>query len=326
MSEAILRVENLRTQFFSKQGVVKAVNGVTFQLKKGSILGVVGESGAGKSVTALSILRLVPFPGRIVQGSIHLNDIDLMALSDEEMRKIRGKEISIVFQDPMAALNPVMSIGTQVEEILLTHSAMSKRAAQEVSIDLLRQMGLPNPRHVLNQYPFQLSGGMAQRIMLAIALAMNPKILIADEPTSNLDVTLQAEILLRLKRLKEEQGSSIILITHNMGVIAQMADEVAVMYAGAIVEYASTRNLFQRPSHPYTWALFQTLPRLDGDPNRQLKPLRGTPPSLIDLPDQCPFLPRCPKAINTCRLDPQPALVEIEPNHYVACYNVVKYQ
>ena len=326
MSEVILRVEDLHTQFFTREGVVKAVNGVSFELRQGSILGVVGESGAGKSVTALSILRLVPFPGRIIQGSIYFNGLNLLPLKDEELRNIRGKEISMVFQDPMAALNPVLPIGTQVEETLLAHTNISKRAATEMAIDLLRQMGLPDAKHTLSQYPFQLSGGMAQRVMLAMAVALKPKVLIADEPTSNLDVTLQAEILQRLKRLRDEQGSSIILITHDMGVIAQMADEVAVMYAGSIIEYASTKELFQRPSHPYTWALFKTLPRLDDASDRGLVPLRGSPPDLIDLPDQCPYLPRCQKAINDCRLNPNPDLSEVGPNHYAACYNVVKHQ
>jgi oligopeptide/dipeptide ABC transporter ATP-binding protein len=321
----VLRVEELHTHFFTREGVVKAVNGVSFSLKEDTILALVGESGAGKSITALSILGLVPYPGRVVKGKALFDGVDLLSLESDQLRQIRGKYISMVFQDPRAALNPILPIDVQVEEIILAHTDMSKKAARAKAVELLEEMGLPQPEQVLERYPFQLSGGMCQRVMLSIALALRPKILIADEPTSNLDVTLQAEILERLKHLCKQFHSSILLITHDMGIVAQMADEVAVMYAGTIVEESKVRDLFKRPTHPYTWGLFQALPRLDRVGQR-LRPLRGGPPDLINMSEQCAFLPRCPKATNTCRLEPRPSLEEIEPEHRVACYNQVRYE
>ncbi len=322
MTQTLLEVRNLHTYFKTKEGTVKAVNGVDLSLKEDSVLGVVGESGCGKTVTALSILQLVPFPGKIVEGKVLYRGVDLLTLSAEQMRKIRGKEISLIFQDAMAALNPVIPIGKQVEEIMLEHTSMGKRQARELAADLLTQMGIPDAKRILNHYPFQLSGGMAQRVMLAIGIALKPRVLIADEPTSNLDVTLQAEILHRLRQLRRDNRSTIMLITHDLGVIAQMAGEVAVMYGGTIVEYADTRTLFRRPLHPYTWGLFQALPRLD-EPDRALMPIRGSPPRMVDPPDQCPFLHRCPKAVSQCRTNPRPPLVEVEPGHRIACYNPI---
>ena len=322
MARSLLQVQDLHTHFFTREGVVKAVNGVSFSLYPGRVLGLVGESGCGKTVTALSILRLVPYPGRVVGGHIYYEGRDLLALSGEEMRRLRGKEISVVFQDAQASLNPILPAGLQVEEVLHAHTRMSKGAARERAADLLEEVGLPDPYQVMDRYPFQLSGGMAQRVMLAISLALGPRVLIADEPTTGLDVTLQADFLVRLKRLQQERGMAVLLITHDMGVIASTADEVAVIYAGRIVEFAEVRELFRRPLHPYTWGLFRALPRLDR-PDAPLYPVRGTPPNLVDLPDQCPFLPRCPKATSTCRLNPMPPLEEAALGHRVACYNPI---
>ena len=250
---ALLEIEDIHTYFSTKQGIVKAVNGVSLSLHENSVLGLVGESGSGKTMTALSILQLVPFPGQVVSGNITYDGQDLLHMPINRIRRIRGKEISLIFQDAGAALNPVITVGKQVEELMLEHTDMTKRQARSFSSDLLTQMGIPDADHMLDRYPFQLSGGMAQRVLLAIGVALKPRILIADEPTSNLDVTLQAEILHRLRRLREESGTAILLITHDLGVIAQMADNVAVMYGGVIVEYADTVTLYRRHMHPYTW-------------------------------------------------------------------------
>ena len=319
---ALLQLEDLHTYFSTKEGVVKAVNGVSLSLDEGDVLGLVGESGSGKTVTALSIMRLVPFPGRIVQGDITFGGQSLVDIRDDRMRKIRGSEISLVFQDAGAALNPVITIGQQVGEIMTEHTDMSKRQVRNYALELLGQMGIADSEEVLDRYPFQLSGGMAQRVLMAIGVALKPRVLIADEPTSNLDVTLQAEILHRLRLLRQESGTSIMLITHDLGIIAQMADTVAVMYGGFIVEYAETKQLFRRPTHPYTWGLFQAIPRLDSS-DQALQPLPGAPPRMIDPPDQCPFLHRCNKATTECRTSPRPPLVEIESGHKLACFNPV---
>jgi oligopeptide/dipeptide ABC transporter ATP-binding protein len=324
MSDTLLEIEDLHTYFMTKEGTVKAANGVSLSLDADSVLGLVGESGCGKTVTALSILQLVPFPGRVVKGRIAYKGADLLTLSPEQLRRIRGKEISLIFQDAVAALNPVIPVGRQVEEIMLEHTPMSKRQARTTAMDLLTQMGLPDARRMLDRYPFQLSGGMAQRVMMAIGVALKPTVLIADEPTSNLDVTLQAEMLQRLKQLRRENHSAIMLITHDLGIVAQLADHVAVMYGGTIVEYTDTRTLFKKPLHPYTWGLFQALPRMDS-PNRKLTPLKGAPPKMIDPPDQCPFLHRCAKATVECRTSARPALAEVEPGHRLACYNPISY-
>ena len=320
MARTLLEIDDLHTHFPTKDGVVKAVNGVSLRLEEDSILGLVGESGSGKTVTALSVLRLLPYPGETVRGRIWYQNRDLLSLEPEEMRRIRGQEIALIFQDAGSSLNPVITIGKQVEETVLAHTDMGRREATARAVELLTEMGIPDAKRVLGRYPFQLSGGMAQRVMLAIGVALRPKVLIADEPTSNLDVTLQAEILQRLRQLRDERHTAILLITHDLGVIAQMADTVAVMYGGSIVEMADTRTLFERPLHPYTWGLFQTLPRLDGRLSG-LRPLRGAPPRMIDPPDRCPYVDRCPKAITACRTEPMPRLVEVEPDHWLACYN-----
>ena len=324
MPANLLEIRDLHTYFMTKEGVNKAVNGVSLALKEDSILGVVGESGSGKTVTALSILQLVPFPGEIVKGSITYNGQELLRMTPEEIRHIRGKEISLIFQDAGAALNPVIPIGKQVEEIVLEHTDMGRRRARNLAIDLLGQMGIPDAKNMLSRYPFQLSGGMAQRVLMAIGVALKPKVLIADEPTSNLDVTLQAEILHRLSQLREENHSAIMLITHDLGVIAQMTETVAVMYGGSVVEYTDTKALFAKPLHPYTWGLFQAIPRLDTG-QQALNPIRGAPPKMIDAPNRCPFLERCSKATTQCRTMPLPPLLEVEPNHRLACYNPIVY-
>jgi oligopeptide/dipeptide ABC transporter ATP-binding protein len=275
-------------------------------------------------MTALSILRLVPFPGEIVAGSITYMGRDLLNLDREDMRHIRGNDISLIFQDAGAALNPVIPVGRQVEEIMLEHTDMSKRQARSLAVDLLTQMGIPDAKQTLERYPFQLSGGMSQRVMMAIGVALKPKVLLADEPTSNLDVTLQAEMLHRLSELRRETRSAIMLITHDLGIIAQMADEVAVMYGGTVVEYSDTKTLFREPLHPYTWGLMQAVPRVD-TPTQRLMPMRGAPPRMVDPPDQCPFLERCPKATSECRTSPAPKLAPAAAGHEVACYNHISH-
>ncbi|MBI4308068.1 MAG: ABC transporter ATP-binding protein [Chloroflexi bacterium] len=323
-TEVVLEVRDLHTEFPTRDGVVKAVNGVSFKLRRGTVLGLVGESGCGKTATALSILGLVPYPGRITHGDILFNGRDVLKMGKEELRHLRGKEISMVFQDAASGLNPVIPIGTQVEEMVTSHVSVSRREARRLTMEVLQQVGMADPERMVHQYPFQLSGGMCQRVMLSIAMVLRPHVLIADEATTNLDVTLQAQILGHIRRMKTERGSSVILISHDLGVVAQMADEVAVMYAGHIVEHADTVTLFRRPFHPYTWGLLQAVTRLDR-PGRHLMALPGSPPNLIDLPDQCPFVPRCHKARNECRLNPHPPLQEIEPGHIVACYNRIRH-
>ena len=324
MAEAVLKVQDLHTHFITRNGVIKAVTGVNFELNHRTILCVVGESGSGKSATAHSILRVIPNPGRIVKGAIYLEGVDLLRLGNKQLRNIRGKDISMTLQDPHTALDPSSSIGDQLEETLRAHVKMSRREAWIASIKLLEELDLPDAPKLMERYPFQISGGMSQRVVLAIALAHNPKVLIADEPTSSLDLTVQASILEQLRKRKDKYGTSIVLITHDMGIVAKMADQVAVMYAGSIVEYANRRALFQSPSHPYTWGLLESSPKIDSSP-RVLRSIRGSPPSLLDPADQCPFLVRCPKATSVCRLSPRPQLKEVEPNHYVACYNEIRY-
>jgi oligopeptide/dipeptide ABC transporter ATP-binding protein len=343
----VLRIENLHAYFYTQEGVLKAVNGVNLSVRDDSVLGIIGESGAGKSVTALSLLGLVPYPGKIVQGAAYFKGHDLLAMNHEQLRRLRGKDIAMIFQDPRGSLNPIETIGDQIEEILTVHGAESYVDTDELgeiqdvrisprpvlstksylqvrerAVELLREMDLPES--VYKQYPYQISGGMAQRAMIAMVTAWQPSLLIADEPTSNLDMTIQADVLDRLRRLRAENQSSLILITHNMGIVAQMAQEVAVMYAGSVIEHTDTMSLFQRPYHPYTSALIQTIPRLDA-PDRPLSPIAGTPPNTIDIPDLCPYIPRCPKATSECRLSPKPPLREIDPGHFVACYNVISY-
>lgn len=317
-------MQDLRAEFHTEDGVVKAVNGVTLALGRGRTLAITGESGSGKSTVALAVMGLLPLNGRVVGGQAFFKGRDLLALEPDEIRRVRGKEIGMVFQDPATGLNPVLSVGQQVEETITTHLHVSRREARRRAVETLAQMGLPDPEGVARRYPFQLSGGMAQRVMIAIATALNPEVLILDEPTSALDVTVQAAILDDLARLQSQHGTSIVLITHDLGVAAKMADEVAVMYAGYVAETAPVADLFQSPRHPYTWSLLAARPRWDQEVHTRLQTIRGSPPSLLDLPDECPFLPRCPKAVSACRGEPAPALRELGgPGHLAACYNPV---
>lgn len=321
MNDDILRIENLVAEFNTPDGIVNAVNNVSLTLTRGHTLAITGESGSGKSTLALCILNLLPHPGHIRNGSIYLEGQDLLKLGEEELRLKRGRDVAMVFQDPSTGLNPVLSVGQQVEEIITTHLKVSKKEAKRHAVEVLGEIGLPDPKEIVNRYPFQLSGGMAQRVMIAIATALNPKVLILDEPTSALDVTVQAAILDDLVKLQERTGTSIILIAHDFGIVAKMAKDVAVMYAGSIIEQADAATLYGRPRHPYTWSLLASRPRWDRERSEPLRAIRGTPPNLVNLPDQCPFLPRCPKAVNTCRESPSPALSEVEPGHVAACYN-----
>lgn len=317
-----LRIENLYVQFGTPGGKVKALNGVDLVLEEEQVYCLVGESGAGKSTVALSIMGLLPRSASVDRGSIIFNGVDLLKASPEYMQHLRGSEISMVFQDAKAALNPVQLVGDQLEEVILAHTDVSRRVANGMAQDMLREVGLPDPRRIMGQYPFSLSGGMCQRVMLGIALVLSPRLLIADEPTSGLDVTLQAEMLEMLRRLCRDQHSSILLITHDMGIVANMAQQVGVIYAGTMIEQADVMTLFKEPTHPYTWSLLQSLPRLD-DIDRDLQPLRGTPPDMVNLPEECPFLPRCHKALSKCRVEVRPPALEVAPGHPVACYNPV---
>jgi peptide/nickel transport system ATP-binding protein/oligopeptide transport system ATP-binding protein len=323
LEEPILQLDSLSAEFVTPDGVVQAVNNVSLAVRPGCTLALMGESGSGKTSVGLSILNLLPYPGRITGGSVLYAGTELLGLTGEEMRHIRGREIAMVFQDPATGLNPVLSVGQQVEEAITTHLDVSRREARRRSLEVLAAMGLPEPQDVVKRYPFQLSGGMAQRVMIAIATALNPRVLILDEPTSALDVTVQAAILEDLKQLQRRRGTALLLITHDLGVVAQMADEVAVMYAGSIAERASSVALFERPRHPYTWSLLGSRPRWDRDGAARLTAIRGSPPNLVDLPDRCAFLPRCHKATNACRTGPAPPLEPVEPRHEAACYNPI---
>jgi peptide/nickel transport system ATP-binding protein/oligopeptide transport system ATP-binding protein len=317
----LLKIRNLHTYFFTDEGVAKAVDGVDLELEEGGTLGVVGESGCGKSVTALSIMRLIPDPpGKITNGEILFQGTDLLHISEAEMRKIRGRYISMIFQEPMTSLNPVFQIGDQISEVLRLHEGMSRKGAWNQSIEMLKMVGIPAPERRVYEYPHQLSGGMRQRAMIAMALACSPKLMIADEPTTALDVTIQAQILELVNRLKKEKGMSVILITHNLGVIAETAQRVAVMYAGRIVEYADVRPIFASPKHPYTQGLLQSIPRLDQDQGRKkrLEAIPGLVPSLLELPQGCKFSNRCKFVFDRCV--EEPPLIEVAPGHLVRCW------
>lgn len=315
---ALLKVKNLKTQFFTEEGLVRAVDGVSFELDRGKVLGIVGESGSGKSVMSLSIMRLVPYPGKIVEGKIIFDGKDITAADEKTMRTIRGNRISMIFQDPMTSLNPVFKVKFQLIEAVRTHQDISRSEAKELAIKMLREVGIPDAEEAINRYPHEFSGGMRQRVMIAMALINNPDILIADEPTTALDVTVQAQILDLMRRLKDEFNSSIILITHDLGVVAEMSDEVIVMYAGRIFEKGTVEDIFYNPRNPYTYSLMRSLPRLDVEQKR-LQPIKGNPPSLIQLPSGCPFHPRCEFARKICR-EKQPELSLVERNHYSYCH------
>jgi peptide/nickel transport system ATP-binding protein len=321
----ILDIADLRTWFFTRDGVVRAVDGVSFDVAPGETLAVVGESGCGKSVTALSVLRLIPSPpGRIVSGAIRFAGRDLLRLSEAEMREVRGNEISMIFQEPMTSLNPVLTIGHQIAETLTLHQGLDRSAALAKATDMLRLVHIPEAERRIAQYPHQLSGGMRQRVMIAMALACNPKLLIADEPTTALDVTIQAQILDLMRELKQKIDAAIVLITHDLGVVAEMAQRVVVMYAGRKAEEAPVTRLFRRPLHPYTRGLLASVPRLgaslDRDEAPRLAEIPGTVPSLRELIPGCPFETRCPFATEICRRE-MPPFEEKEPGHYAACFH-----
>ena len=325
-TETMLELENVHTRFFTRDGVVRAVDGVSYEVRRGETLGVVGESGCGKSVTALSIMRLVASPpGRIVAGAIRFQGTDLLQLSNVEMQAIRGNEISMIFQEPMTSLNPVLTVGTQISEALMMHRGLSKRDALDSVVEMLRLVHIPEARSRVHEYPHQMSGGMRQRVMIAMAVSCNPKILLADEPSTALDVTIQAQILDLMRELQETLGTAIVLITHDMGVIAENADRVVVMYAGKKVEEASVEELFSHPMHPYTEGLLGSIPRMGVAAKNKSKRLRlneipGMVPSLYNLPQGCAFAPRCAHASDRCRSE-YPVLEQKRPGHLVACWH-----
>lgn len=316
----ILKVSNLKTHFFTGEGIVKAVDGVSFEVKKGEVLGIVGESGCGKSVTALSILRLVASPpGRIVGGKIEFKGEDLVCLKEADLQKIRGEKISMIFQDPLSSLNPVLSIGYQISEVFRYHKGFNRKDSLLESIRMLKTTDIPSPGERVKNYPHEMSGGMRQRSMIALTLACQPALLIADEPTTALDVTVQAQVLSLMRELCKERGTAVLLITHDMGVVANMCDRVAVMYAGRIVEFTDVFTLFQSPAHPYTEGLLHSLPRLGSKQNR-LDSIEGQPPSLNRLDPGCAFQPRCKYALSRC-LEEAPESVQICEGHEIRCFN-----
>jgi oligopeptide/dipeptide ABC transporter ATP-binding protein len=318
----LLEVKNLKTYFFTEDGIVKAVDGVDFEVYKGETLGIVGESACGKSVTAFSIMRLLDYPGKTVGGEVIFKGKNLLKKTEDEVRRIRGKEIAMIFQEPMTALNPVLTVGFQIAEALMMHFKISKKEALKKSIELLKKVGIPIPEQRVNEYPHQLSGGMRQRAMIAMAMSCDPVLLIADEPTTALDVTIQAQILDLMKSLLREFNGSLIMITHDLGVIAEIADRIAVMYAGKVVEYADKKTIFHNPLHPYTFGLLTSIPRLDVEIKR-LNVIPGIVPNPLHFPTGCKFNPRCRFATNKCR-EEEPTLIKVEEGHLVSCWNIDK--
>lgn len=319
MGKKILEVKNLKTYFYTDEGVVPAVDGLDFSLDEGETLAIVGESGCGKSVTSLSVLRLIPNPpGKITDGEIVYKGKSLLELSEKEMQSVRGNEISMIFQEPMTSLNPVFTVGKQIMESLIFHQKMSKEQAKERAVEMIKLVGIPTPEKCIENYPHQLSGGMRQRVMIAMALACNPKILIADEPTTALDVTIQAQILNLMAELKEKTNTAIILITHDLGIVAQIAKNVMVMYAGQEVEYADVRNIFKNPLHPYTVGLLESIPKINED-KEKLYNIEGTVPSPVDYPKGCRFAPRCEHAFEKC-INEAPPLIKIDSQRKVRCW------
>ncbi len=318
MSEKLVEIRNLKTHFHTEDGVVQAVDGVNMYVKRGETLGIVGESGCGKSQTCLSVMRLIQHPGKIVEGEILFEGENLVSKPESDMRKIRGNDISMIFQEPMTSLNPVYTIGDQIAEAIELHQGLSHKEAIDKAIEMLRLVGIPLPERRVHEYPHQLSGGMRQRVMIAMALSCNPKLLIADEPTTALDVTIQAQILELMKKLKKELGMAIMLITHDLGVIAEMAERVVVMYGGRVVEEADVVSLFKHPLHPYTEGLLRSIPRMDED-REVLHVIEGVVPNPLHLPPGCRFNPRCPYTIDKCK-EVQPSLEQVAPGRFVACH------
>lgn len=320
MSETLLRVSGLKTYFYTASGVAKAVDGVSFSLDRGEVLGIVGESGSGKSVTSNSIIRLLPpQTDRIVAGEILFEDRDILKMSHKELLEFRGKEIATIFQDPMTSLDPVFKIGKQMVEMICAHQKVSKAEARQMAVDALNRVGIPEPEKRMESYPYELSGGMCQRVIIAMAVCCKPKFILADEPTTALDVTVQAQVLDLLKDLQKEMNTSILLITHNLGVVWEMCDKVMVMYAGNTVESADTKTLYSNPLHPYTWGLLDSIPRLSDKAKEDLRAIPGTPPDLRLTGQCCNFYNRCPYMTEECRAS-VPPLVEVEPGHFVACH------
>ena len=319
MSEKILEIKDERLSFFTPAGEVKALNGVSFSMNQGDVLGIVGESGSGKSVTAYSIMGLTAYPGRLVGGTVWFNGHQIDKMTEKEFRKIRGNEVSIIFQDPMTSLNPVYTIGNQIVEVILLHTKKTKQEAWARAKELLELVGINEPDRRLKQYPHELSGGMRQRVMIAIALACEPKLLIADEPTTALDVTIQAQILELMNDLRHKLGMSIIMITHDLGVVAQMCEKIAVMYAGHIVEYGTTDEIFYNPQHEYTKGLINSIPKLNAEEKERLVPIEGQPVDLLNPPAGCPFAPRCKICMKVC-LNKMPPRTELSDTHYTYCW------
>lgn len=317
----LLQIENLHTFFYSKRGIIKAVNGIDFLIPKGKTVGLVGESGCGKSVTALSIIRLVQSPGRVIKGSIFLENQNLLDLDEQEMRHIRGNRISMIFQEPMTSLNPVHCIGDQISEAIWLHQGFSKRQAIELTVEMLRKVGISDPKKRIKEYPHQISGGMRQRVMIAMALSCKPQMIIADEPTTALDVTIQAQILDLMDKLRQDSGVSILLITHDLGIVAEMAHSVIVMYAGKILEYADSLTFFDEPKHPYTLGLLESIPKMYGPipDDKILSAIPGVVPNLLELPKGCSFESRCSVAFDLCKKE-EPFLFEVGSNHLVRCW------
>jgi len=322
LNEPLLEVTNLKTVFYTGEGIINAVDGIDLTIRKGETVGLVGESGSGKSVTAYSVLRLVPFPGRVVEGKILFKGEDFLEKSENEMRAIRGNQISMIFQEPMTSLNPVLTIGRQVMEPLIFHQRLSKEDARKETVRLLELVGITAPERRINEYPHQFSGGMRQRVMIASALACNPELLIADEPTTALDVTIQAQILYLMRRLQQELGMAIMFITHDLGIIAQMADRIVVMYAGQGVESGQVESIFDDPTHPYTIGLLRSIPNLK-ERKDTLQTIEGVVPSPKQFPSGCRFNPRCSFATATCQTD-VPPVIEVDAGHSVRCWNISK--
>lgn len=323
MSEYLVDIKNERLSFFTPAGEVKALNDVSIRLKEGEVLGIVGESGSGKSVTAYSLMGLTAYPGKLIGGTLEFNGHRIDEMNEKQMRKIRGEEISIIFQDPMTSLNPVYTIGNQICEMVLLHTKKSKQEARERAKELLTLVGINEPEKRLKQYPHELSGGMRQRVMIAIALACEPKLLIADEPTTALDVTIQAQILELMMELKEKLGMAIIMITHDLGVVASMCDRIAVMYAGKVVEYGTTDDIFYNPSHEYTKGLLRSIPKLNEKEHNRLVPIEGSPVDMLNPPAGCPFAPRCASCMKIC-LRQMPEYTDLSEVHYSACWLLQK--
>lgn len=319
MSNKLVDIKDEYLSFFTPAGEVKALNGVSISLNEGEVLGIVGESGSGKSVTAYSLMGLTAHPGKLISGELNFNGHQVEKMSEKEMRKMRGNEVSIIFQDPMTSLNPVYTIGNQIEEVILLHTDKDKAQAKERARELLELVGINEPDKRLKQYPHELSGGMRQRVMIAIALACEPKLLIADEPTTALDVTIQAQILELMMELKDKLGMAIILITHDLGVVANMCEKIAVMYAGHIVEYGTVDDIFYNPKHEYTKGLLKSIPRLDATEHERLVPIEGTPIDMLNPPKGCPFAPRCEKCMKIC-LREMPPVTEFDDVHYTQCW------